>query len=157
MSSRSINELAVELLHRYAALLDGERFEEWLELFADGATYKVMPRDNYDRGLPVAIIQCDNKRMLVDRIAALRNANEYNLHYARHIIGTVQARQTDDGILIDASYSVYQTTLEGSSRLFSVGRYQDKAVPGPDGRLLLAEKLVINDTFSVPTLLAVPL
>jgi anthranilate 1,2-dioxygenase small subunit len=59
-------------------------------------------------------------------------------------------------VQIGANYAVFQTNLEGQSRLFSVGRYQDSArVVG--SRLLLCKKRIIVDTFSVPTLLATPL
>jgi anthranilate 1,2-dioxygenase small subunit len=57
---------------------------------------------------------------------------------------------------IRANFAVYQTNLEGQTRLFSVGRYQSQAVRGPDGARF-RHKRVIVDTFSVPTLLATPL
>jgi anthranilate 1,2-dioxygenase small subunit len=157
MTVRTPDQLAVELMNRHAELLDDDRLEDWLELFLDDATYRVVPRENHDRGLPAAIIQCDNKRMLRDRIVALREANEYNLHYPRHLIGSTQGRlRADGGYDVSASYAVFQTDMDGRSRLFSVGRYRDHAVL-VDGELRLLHKLVIVDTFSVPTLLAMPL
>ena len=86
----------------------------------------------------------------------LRQANEYNLHYDRHMISNVRIRPKDEGLWrIDANYAVFQTNLEGRSTLFSVGRYQD-SVRQDGGTLRFVEKLVIMDTFAVPTLLATP-
>ena len=71
------------------------KFDEWLGLFAEECRYQVMPRENYDRGLPAALIFCDSRAMLEDRIRALREANKYNIHTDRHVIGL--PRVFDDG------------------------------------------------------------
>jgi anthranilate 1,2-dioxygenase small subunit len=57
---------------------------------------------------------------------------------------------------VEANYAVFQTTLEGQSKLFSVGRYRDK-IRLEGGTLRFCEKYVVVDTFSIPTLLATPL
>jgi len=156
--SLSLREAAIDLIEEYAALIDGDRLEEWLELFTEDASYQVVPRENFDRGLPAPLILCTSKDMLRDRILSLRRANEYNPHYDRHLVTNIRARQEEGGggVRIEAHYLVVQTNLEGQSRLFSAGRYQDKARLEA-GRLRFTEKLVIVDTFSVPTLLATPL
>jgi len=157
MNPLAVREAAEELLGEYAELIDADRLEEWLDLFAEDAVYQVLPRENEEQGLPVSLILCTNKNMLRDRIASLRNANEYNLHYDRHLIGRARVAPIGtDCWRVEASYAVYHTDLEGQSKLFSVGRYRDK-VRIESGRLLFVEKKVVVDTFSVPTLLAVPL
>jgi anthranilate 1,2-dioxygenase small subunit len=157
MDPREAREAAEELLAEYAELIDADRLEEWLELFTEDATYQVLPRENEEQGLPVCLILCTNKNMLRDRVVSLRNANEYNLHYDRHLVGRVRVVADGAGCWrLEASYAVYQTNLEGQSRLFSVGRYRDRA-RFEDGRLRFCEKKVIVDTYSVPTLLATPL
>jgi anthranilate 1,2-dioxygenase small subunit len=155
--SVSLREAASDLMDEYASLIDGDRLEEWLDLFTEDASYRIVPRENYDRGLPAPIILCTSKNMLRDRVLSLRQANEYNPHYDRHLVTNIRARADGaDSVQIEAHYLVVQTNLEGQSRLFSAGRYLDKArLEG--GRLLFTEKLVIVDTFSVPTLLATPL
>ncbi|MDB5942595.1 MAG: anthranilate 1,2-dioxygenase [Ramlibacter sp.] len=157
MTGADLIQLANELLADYAERIDEGRYDAWLELFAEEARYDVVPRENVEQGLPVSLILCSNKAQLRDRITALREANEYNLHYPRHLISSVRAKPGPDGsVEIGANYAVYQTNLEGQSRLFSVGRYQSRArLAG--ATLLLIEQRVIVDTFSVPTLLAAPL
>jgi anthranilate 1,2-dioxygenase small subunit len=51
---------------------------------------------------------------------------------------------------------VYQTDPEGETRLFATGLYRDRLEHGREA-LRFTEKLVLLDTFAVPTLLATPL
>jgi anthranilate 1,2-dioxygenase small subunit len=157
MSDAAMREAAEDLMDDYAQLLDAGQLDEWLELFTEDAIYQVLSRENVEQQLPAALIWCENKRMLCDRVVSLQKANEYNLHYARHLISRVRVR-ADEGAVwrLEASYAVFQTTLEGQTRLFSVGKYADK-VRYDDGKLKFSEKTVVVDTFSVPTLLATPL
>jgi anthranilate 1,2-dioxygenase small subunit len=141
------------LLAEYGALIDTAKFDEWLDLFAEECRYQVMPRENFDRGLPAALIFCDSRAMLEDRIRALCEANKYNIHTDRHIIGL--PRILEDG-LIEAPFAVYQTDQEGETRLFATGLYRDRLEPaGP--LLKICDKLILLDTFAVPSLLATPL
>jgi anthranilate 1,2-dioxygenase small subunit len=155
--SASLREAAIDLMDDYASLIDADRLEDWLDLFTEDATYRIVPRENFDRGLPAPLMLCTSKDMLRDRVLSLRQANEYNPHYDRHLVTNIRAKADGaESVRIEAHYLVLQTNLEGQSRLFSTGRYQDRArLEG--GRLLFTEKLVIVDTFSVPTLLATPL
>ncbi len=73
-----------DLFAEYGALLDSAKYDEWLGLFAQECRYSVIPRENYDRGLPAALIFCDSRAVLEDRIRALREANKYNIHTDRH-------------------------------------------------------------------------
>ena len=155
---RLTDQLAAQsLLAEYGALLDLGHYDEWLALFAAACRYEVMPRENYDSGLPVALILCDSRAMLEDRIAALRQANKYNIHTDRHIIGLPRIVAAEAGrIEIEAPFAVYQTDPEGATILFATGLYCDRIEREGDA-LRVAEVLVLLDTFAVPTLLATPL
>jgi len=143
-----------DLLAEYGALIDMAKFDEWLDLFADECRYQIVPRENFDRGLPAALVFCDSRAMLEDRIRALREANKYNIHTDRHVIGL--PRISDDALRVDAPFAVYQTDQEGETRLFATGLYRDRLEPV--GRhLKLRDKLILLDTFAVPSLLATPL
>jgi anthranilate 1,2-dioxygenase small subunit len=150
-------DAAAGLMNEYARRIDDDRLEEWLDLFTEDCTYRIVPRENLEQDLPASIILCTNKDMLRDRIASLRHANKYNLHYDRHLITNVEVVRGPKGEWqIDANYAVFQTDLEGQTRVFSVGRYRDSVTLDGE-QVLIREKLVIVDTFSVPTLLATPL
>jgi len=157
MSAASIAEAAAELMDEYVERIDSDRLEEWLDLFTEDASYQVLPRENLEQELPASLILCTSKNMLRDRIVSLRNANLYNPHYDRHLVSGVRVKPDSEGVWqLTANYAVYQTTHEGQSRLFSVGAYRDQ-VRMEGGRLLFSKKLVIVDTFAVPSMLATPL
>ena len=143
-----------DLLAEYGALIDMAKFDEWLDLFAEECRYQIVPRENFDRGLPAALVFCDSRAMLEDRIRALREANKYNIHTDRHVIGL--PRITGDGLVIEAPFAVFQTDQEGETRLFATGLYRDRLEPSGH-RLKIRDKLILLDTFAVPTLLATPL
>lgn len=150
-------EAARDLLDDYVELIDSDRLEDWLDLFAEDCVYRVTARENEDQGLPASVLLCRNKNMLRDRITSLRNANKYNLHYDRHLVSNIRVKKSLDGMAwVEANYAVIQTDMEGRSRIFSVGRYRD-CLRRENDRILLVEKVVVMDTFAVPTLLATPL
>jgi anthranilate 1,2-dioxygenase small subunit len=146
--------VAHDLLAEYGALIDMAKFDEWLDLFAEECRYQILPRENFDRGLPAALVLCDSRAMLEDRIRALREANKYNIHNDRHVIGL--PRILDEGFALEAPFAVYQTDQEGETRLFATGLYRDRLkISGP--RLRISDKLVLLDTFAIPSLLSTPL
>jgi anthranilate 1,2-dioxygenase small subunit len=147
----------LDLLAEYGALLDQAQYEAWLGLFAETCRYRVVPRENWDRGLPAALILCDSRAMLEDRIMALREANKYNIHTDRHLIGLPRSLPTaGDGLAIEAPFAVYQTDQEGETRLFAAGLYLDRLERGGSG-LKIRDKFILLDSFAVPSLLATPL
>ena len=146
-----------DLLAEYGALLDSAKYDEWLGLFAQECRYSVIPRENYDRGLPAALIFCDSRAVLEDRIRALREANKYNIHTDRHLIGLPRLLSPEsEQLVVEAPFAVFQTDQEGSTRLFATGLYRERLEP-VEGGLKIRDKLVLLDTFAVPTLLATPL
>ena len=144
-----------DLLAEYGALLDMAQYNEWLGLFAAECRYNVVPRENFEQGLPVGLIFCDSRAMLEDRVMALREANKYNIHNDRHLIGLPRLSGAD-GLAVEAPFAVYQTDQEGETRLFATGLYRDR-LELAGGGLKIRDKLILLDTFAVPTLLATPL
>jgi anthranilate 1,2-dioxygenase small subunit len=141
----------------YAMALDENRLEDWVELFAEECDYKVITRENVEQNLPNVLMWCDNKNMLRDRVESYRHVNLYNPHYDRHVLGPLRfTRQESPRWSFDVSYSLFQTELEGASRLFSVGRYQVQALV-QDGKARLTAVTVIADTGLIPSLLATPI
>jgi anthranilate 1,2-dioxygenase small subunit len=137
----------------YAMALDENRLEDWIELFDEACDYKVVTRENVEQNLPNVLMWCDNKNMLRDRVESYRQVNLYNLHYDRHVLGPLRFSEK---WTFDLSYSLFQTELEGASRLFSVGRYRVEAIMDA-GAARLKSVLVVADTGLVPSLLATPI
>ena len=146
-----------DVMAEYGMALDEDRLEDWVELFDEKCDYRVVTRENVEQGLQNVLIWCDNKDMLRDRVESYRQVNEYNPHYDRHVIGPLRVVAEKDGVAtFEASYSLFQTDLEGNSRLFSVGRYRVEALVR-DGAARLKSVLVVADTGAIPSLLATPI
>ena len=146
-----------DLMAEYGMALDEDRLEDWVELFEEDCDYRVVTRENVAQGMPNVLMWCDNKNMLRDRVESYRHVNLYNPHYDRHVIGPLRLLGEKDGVAtFETSYSLFQTDLEGNSRLFSVGRYRVEArMAGNVARV--KSMLVVADTGTVPSLLATPI
>jgi anthranilate 1,2-dioxygenase small subunit len=152
-----VRELLTALMAEYAMAIDENRLEDWIELFDEACDYKVVTRENVEQNLPNVLMWCDNKNMLRDRVESYRQVNLYNLHYDRHVLGPLRFLKNENSLwTFDVSYSLFQTELEGASRLFSVGRYRVEAIMDGDAARLKSV-LVIADTGLVPSLLATPI
>ena len=143
-----------DLFAEYGALIDAAQYDKWLGLFAAECRYQIIPRENFDRGLPAALVFCDSRAMLEDRIRALREANKYNIHTDRHVIGL--PRIVNDALAVEVPFAVFQTDQEGETRLFATGLYRDR-LETSGNNLKFCDKLILLDTFAVPSLLATPL
>jgi 3-phenylpropionate/cinnamic acid dioxygenase small subunit len=152
------DRLAVwDLYARYGALLDAAQYDEWLALFAAYCSYHIVPRENDQRGLPAALVYCDSRAMLEDRIRALTAANKFNIHSDRHLIGLPRLLASEAAALrVEAPFALYQTDQEGETRLFATGLYRDRLVVEKDG-IKFRDKRILLDSFAVPSLLATPL
>jgi anthranilate 1,2-dioxygenase small subunit len=152
-----IRETFTALMAEYAMAIDDNRLEDWVELFDEACDYKVVTRENVEQNLPNILMWCDNKNMLRDRVESYRQVNLYNLHYDRHVLGPLRFVKQDGALwTFDVSYSLFQTELEGASRLFSVGRYRVEA-KAEGGAARLKSVTVVADTGLVPSLLATPI
>lgn len=137
------------------ALNDGD-LERWPELFADECVYKVMPRENYEQGFPVAVIYCESRGMLVDRVVALRDTALYAPRIVRRITSAVCVRAIEpDGMRLTADFALFQTMVDRPSELFLCGKYRDRVVDNA-GELRFAERLCIYDSTIIPTSLVYP-
>jgi anthranilate 1,2-dioxygenase small subunit len=152
-----IRFLLIDLMAEYCMAIDENRLEDWVELFDEACDYRIVTRENVEQDLPNVLMWCDNKNMLRDRVESYREVNLYNPHYDRHVLGPLRFIGNENLVWrFDASYSLFQTELEGASRLFSVGRYQIEAwVEGDAARL--KSVTVIADTGLIPSLLATPI
>ena len=153
-----LGEKIEAFLYDYIDSIDSDRLEEWPEFFTDKCIYKIIPRENVERNLPISLVYCDNKGMLIDRVVSLRKANIYNLHYDRHIVSNVRVLPDKNGTCrVRACYVVYQTDLEGESMMFSTGRYDALIVAAEKAKPKFKEMIVTVDTYAIPNLISTPL
>jgi len=141
----------------YARCIDSDALEAWPEFFDQTCLYNITSDDNHARGLPAGIFYADSRGMLKDRISALRQANIFEQHRYRHIIGMASAREEGDITVAQAPFAVYRIMRDGRTEIFVTGRYEDRFVfkAGKDPKL--TERVVICDSSVIDTLLVIPL
>ena len=145
------------LLADYAACIDSDALEQWPDFFTEDCVYRITSAFNFSRDLPVGVIYADSRRMLEDRVAALRKANIYEKQGYRHIVSVPRIRRANGAIVeSEAGFLVVRILAEGSSDLFATGRYVDR-VDFSGARPRFASKIVVLDSEKIDTLLAIPL
>ena len=141
----------------YGLCLDDDRLEQWPELFVESCLYQIISRENVSNGLPAAVMYCDSRAMLIDRVVALRKANVFPEHFNRHLIGrAVITGFEGDEVSAEASYVVFQTRNDGETRIYNAGKYVDRFDLG-GGHVRLKSRTCIYDTLRIATLLATPI
>ena len=142
----------------YARCIDDDRLEGWPDFFLEQCLYRVTTADNHRRGMEAGLIWADSRGMLRDRISALREANIYERHGYRHIIGLPLAEaETDGAIRAETPFLVVRTMRDGATSVFASGRYLDLFRRDGAGMLRLAERIVVCDSSRIDSLLAIPL
>ena len=146
-----------QLYADYAAAVDAADWDAWPEFFTEHCVYKLQPRENHERGFPLATLAFDSKGMLKDRVYGIKETLFHDPYYQRHVVGAPVIRGVgEDGIRCESNYAVFRTKLNGLSTVFNVGRYIDRVVPTPAG-LRFAERLAIYDSEMIPNSIIYPI
>ena len=161
MDRHEIRFAVEDLIHAYVHCIDQDKLEEWPSFFAAECLYKIVPRENADQDLPIAIIYCNSQGMLRDRVVAHRKANLYGAHFYRHLVSSIQITGQDNGVITARSnYVVFRTAADavqyGATEVYSTGEYQDTIV-FEDGKAKFMQKVVLVDTCRISSLLVTPL
>jgi anthranilate 1,2-dioxygenase small subunit len=141
----------------YARCLDDGPLEAWPDFFVEDCFYKITTADNHRRGLEAGLIWADNRRMLLDRVSALRHANIYERQSYRHILGLpLIGDQTNEEAESRTSFMALRIVRDGPTDIFASGLYLDRWRRQGD-EIKLAERIVVCDSARIDTLLALPL
>jgi salicylate 5-hydroxylase small subunit len=141
----------------YALAVDGNEWSRWLEFFTDDCVYKIQPRENYDRGFPLATLSFESKGMLQDRIYGVTETIFHEPYYQRHIVGIPQVISvTDERIQSQANYTVFRTKRDGITNVFNVGRYVDSVRRTPGG-LQFESRICVFDSEMIPNSIIYPI
>ncbi|UKI08742.1 aromatic-ring-hydroxylating dioxygenase subunit beta [Variovorax paradoxus] len=141
----------------YANAIDSEALEQWPAFFTEACTYRITNVENEKEGLPSGIVYADSRAMLEDRIAALREANIYERHRYRHLLGIPLVESArDDQAVARTPFLVARIMATGETMVFATGEYHDRFVMD-GGKLLLAERVAVCDSTVTDTLMALPL
>ena len=146
-----------QLYADYALAVDSGQWDLWPEFFTEQCVYKIQPRENFERGLPLATLALTSKGMLKDRVYGIRETLYHDPYYQRHVVGAPMVRQVVNGAIhSEANYAVFRTKYDKESTVFNVGRYRDVIVPTAKG-LKFAERLCIFDSEMIPNSIIYPI
>ena len=146
-----------QLYADYASAVSSGQWELWPEFFTEECTYRLQPRENYDRGFPLATLSFESKGMLKDRVYGIRETLFHDPYYQRLVVGTPLVRKADGALFeCEANYAVFRTKLSELSSLFNVGRYIDIVVRTPEG-LKFQSRQVVYDSEMIPNSIIYPI
>ena len=146
-----------QLYAEYAAALSSSNWDLWPEFFIDDCIYRLQPRENFDRGFPLATLYFESKGMLKDRVYGIRETLFHDPYYQRLVIGAPLVRKAEAGRFeCEVNYAVFRTKLSELSTVFNVGRSIDAIVRTPQG-LKFESKLVVYDSEMVPNSIIYPI
>jgi 3-phenylpropionate/cinnamic acid dioxygenase small subunit len=152
-----LREEVEDLYTEYVDCLDGDELERWPELFTEECRYQVLPRENYEQGLPLAVILCESRAALLDRVEAIRRSAVFGPRRMRHLYSGLRVRPGRGGVetRAEASFVVLQTLAGDETRIFLAGRWIDNIVRD-GGRLRFRERICVFDSDLVPGSLVYP-
>lgn len=146
-----------QLYADYAAIVDSGKYDLWPDFFTDDCIYRLQPRENYERGFPLATLSFTSKGMLKDRVYGIQETLFHDPYYQRHIVGSPVVRKADaERLECEANYAVFRTKLSDASTVFNVGRYIDTIVRTPAG-LKFASRQCIYDSEMIPNSIIYPI
>ncbi|MEO8278667.1 MAG: aromatic-ring-hydroxylating dioxygenase subunit beta [Ideonella sp.] len=146
-----------QLYADYAAALSSGNWDLWPEFFVDDCSYRLQPRENFDRGFPLATLSFESKGMLKDRVYGIRETLFHDPYYQRLVVGAPLLRKAETNRFeCEANYAVFRTKLSELTTVFNVGRSIDTVVRTPQG-LKFESKLVVYDSEMIPNSIIYPI
>ena len=150
-----------QLYANYASAVSSGDWELWPEFFTEDCSYRLQPRENFERGLPLATLSFESKGLLKDRVYGIRETLFHDPYYQRNVCGTPVVRKfmrkvDGDRFDCEANYAVFRTKLSELSAVFNVGRYIDLVVRTPQG-LKFASRQVVYDSEMIPNSIIYPI
>ncbi|MBK6009365.1 aromatic-ring-hydroxylating dioxygenase subunit beta [Ramlibacter ginsenosidimutans] len=151
-------QLEIDQLNaRYAAALDERRFDDWPAFFLEDGRYTVQARENFDRGLPLALIALESRGMMKDRVYGITQTIFHGPYYTRHVLSPAQLLSPEgERIRAQTHYAVFRTRPGDASEVYNVGRYIDEIVRTPEG-LKFARRTCVYDSEMILNSLIYPI
>ena len=146
-----------QLYADYASAADSGNWDLWPEFFIDDCVYRLQPRENHERGFPLATLSLTSKGMLRDRVYGIKETLFHDPYYQRHVVGVPIIREAGTNRWrCEANYAVFRTKLSDASTVFNVGRTLDVVVRTSEG-MKFAVRECIYDSEMIPNSIIYPI
>jgi salicylate 5-hydroxylase small subunit len=145
-----------QLYARYASVVDAADWDRWPDMFIEDCVYRLQPRENHERGFPLATLSLTSRGMLLDRVYSIKDTLFHDPYYQRHIISGPLIHAAGDGRWeCEANYAVFRTKLSDTTTVFNVGRSFDTIIR-TDAGLRFARRECIYDSEMIPNSVIYP-
>ena len=135
-----------QLYAAYATALDEKRFDAWPEFFLEEGRYVLQARENFERRLPLALMDLESKGMMKDRVYGITQTIYHGPYYTRHVVSPARVLSVEgDVVTAQANYAVFRTRPAGVSEVYNVGRYIDEIMRTGEG-LKFRRRLCVYDS-----------
>ena len=140
----------------YISCLDSGELERWPDFFVEDCRYRVLSRENHDAGLPLSLIYCDGRDMLLDRVTALRETTVFEPRSLRHFVSAVRVHGVAGPLIrAEANFMIVESLSDRDPVVNMAGRYLDTFVETAEG-LLLKDRWCVHDNYRIRTSLIIP-
>lgn len=149
---------AVKLIASYGHAMDDGKIDLWPQFFTPNGIYRITTRENHEAGLPIGIMRCVGRGMMIDRVKAFHTANIFEPHTYNHIVGrsTMSCDEATGCVTARTNFQVVRIMETGRMDLYATGKYLD-VIQKEGGSFKFSERVVVLDSRNVDILLVVPL
>ncbi|MBF6570279.1 MAG: nuclear transport factor 2 family protein [Candidatus Binataceae bacterium] len=148
-------EAVVAYLFRLCRMLDDFEIKRFVEEFTDDGTYRLIPRDNHERKLPVHVID-DNKSRLIYRTNVITDHWHYERFRETRMLSNVMVEfPSDRNAIAKSNLIIYHTDAEGRTKLHMTCVLEDHLV-ALDGRWRIKDRIAILESFLPDEAIVVP-
>jgi 3-phenylpropionate/cinnamic acid dioxygenase small subunit len=157
-----MDEIAVrlgvhDLIAAYVDCIDEDRLEDWPDFFVEQCRYLITSRASHEAGLQHGVVYAASRGMLIDRVTALRQANIFEPHRYRHVVGPIRMVRVGATVAqVHSNFLAVRIMHDGEMSLFAAGRYLDR-IDLTSQPYRFIERLVLLDSQKIDTLLVIPL
>ncbi len=148
---------ALEALYdAYYNTLDDVALEDWPNYFTQTCLYRVIPRENFERGYTLSTMQAESRGMLRDRVSGLTRAQMYAPRYYRRFPGPLRIVECDaEGARTRHNLLLVQTLIDRPTEIVLSAVCHDLIVEDA-GQLRFRERVVVFDSEMIPNSLIYP-
>ena len=148
----------IEMLYaRSAELLDEGPISAWPSLFTENGSYKAVTRENVDQGWALALMLCESRAAIEDRVYAIEHLSLTIPRHTRHLTSGLRIAADGSGWRVEANFAVFETLAGAQTVCFAAGLYRDKIVREAGGALRFQERIAISDSALIRNSLVIPL
>lgn len=144
-----------DLYDEYYATLDDVRLEDWPGFFTADCLYRVIPRENFERGYVLSTMQAESRGMLQDRVTGLLRTQMYAPRYYRRFPGPLRVTEDGGDVRTRHNILIVQTLVDRQSDIVLCGVCHD-LIAEDEGRLRFRERVVVFDSEMIPNSLIYP-